>query len=1629
MSAPASRPVHPCILSLTKGSRGAEFATWAHITSHDVPNLVTASASTLHVYSFTPDGTLRFEHFFGNLAGEIIFLTTLSGTGKDALLVGFAGPPRLTVLTIQEDRLRAESLVDLTTLLTQYSHGASVEEDMMVSVQNQKPMTVACNMGGGIAVAVMEIHSQAESWYVTDPYVLPLATLSRSSLSYMIDTPASTATTGFGDILGVTFLSGFLEATLVLLHSDPAGKIWSGRLGREKGQGSATPLYLTALSVSVVHNRAAVLWCRPVPNDALYVEFVGNALVVVGANTLVFLDCIGNVNQVMAVNGWARSTCPASLMSAIAPNPVLKLSLQLDGSCLTALSSTTAILSLRAGQLYILQYAVDAWTMLPLGQSLGSVGEVALLTSLPMEGAAKELLSKVQSSADSDFSLGLLFAGSRLGDSLLLGYALETKSLSMKSIKQELHASLSIKSEVNNDSKLENDEADSEYERILRLEEEALYAPVPMGDSEPHLIQPSDNEDDENDVSANPRKKPRLISITLVRALTPLDMIVNLGPLGPSCIGPLSKAPDFLLESLDTTTQSPDSIFGATAHIFPCGFGSSGGLAVATVFGRDDRMILSEHDCVDVVSMFSAPTAGYLLLGISPRGGGGTTVLKVSSHESNEDLFEFREVDTDELIDGGIVFNSAVLGTGEFTDGHFAVCVKQSDEAILRLLIFDKSFRLRTESFIDVKFEGSISSLTPFVQQSEGDEQTLTFGCLWTSGEATVVVCSKDGITSILDVGETTIDSSSPVPMEVDDDDPEETRRKEFYASKTIVGLDVFVAPSSTFPSFELNGNGMERIEEKRSSLQDFENQWSIIDEEDELLYSAKSRTAESLRNARDVSCDESVSTEEKLFVAVCRQSSALEVYAADGGKLRLCWQSFGCGPGTDCLKFELPGEHRLPSTTMVCVKELRFFLIGASYIDKNPLSRTLCFAVETSAGDVIVYQKSRNDLSGHPISFHKVDLGVAGRRSKEQNRHNAKLSRKKVLSRQEESEIPTFSTNALHRVTKLSGQDGCFIAGYRPMWIIAERGAPSYVLHRTRHAAPAGGTDKPLRAYCAGFFSESSQDSGFVTLHERVGKVGSQRITLFRGLSSGFENPSIISGSGTFIEKVPMGVTIRHIEFIDDPSISSGSHPLYAVLVSKEFEADQSEWNTDTLAAEERRALEEEKEQAMIQKQVEADLGGFDIHSEWVEEIDRENCFDVDLGLGGAPPVRNSAYSLWLVDAAKGWTVVDSFELAEYEHGMALKVMSLSDMKVEPGSASAELEEETDFESTMFIAVGTGIVNHNGEDVSSKGRALLFTVTKKLDEVAELKLRYEKEVFHGPVTTLECLSIDGKNRLVVGAGADINIEQWGNDRLTQVGFFRATMEVSNIQLFKNFFLLSDAYDSLYFLVWRESDKSLTLLAKDYDPIPVYAAGLMSRGPNMTIVCHDDRQNLTFVQYAPGEAAARGGNKLVCRADCHIGHQTTCFKSHQCRSSLIIHSATPISSRAALKQQDTFFGRADDDQRLAVHYGTTDGTMASIVPISEPLFWRLTALQSVMANALDADCALNPRGWRLYRRTPRRGGCRSNYRKKSVIDGDLVMRFVDLPVAEQEDLAASIGSTVDLIFDNLLEIQCGSMIL
>jgi hypothetical protein len=65
--------------------------------------------------------------------------------------------------------------------------------------------------------------------------------------------------------------------------------------------------------------------------------------------------------------------------------------------------------------------------------------------------------------------------------------------------------------------------------------------------------------------------------------------------------------------------------------------------------------------------------------------------------------------------------------------------------------------------------------------------------------------------------------------------------------------------------------------------------------------------------------------------------------------------------------------------------------------------------------------------------------------------------------------------------------------------------------------------------------------------------------------------------------------------------------------------------------------------------------------------------------------------------------------------------------------------------------------------------------------------------------------------------------------------------------------------------------------------------------------------------------------------------QIISIDSHWCRSSLISATATPNSSMAALHQQDTLLKQNDDNNRFALHFGTIDGGLASIVPVAEPM--------------------------------------------------------------------------------------------
>ena len=1328
----------------------------------------------------------------------------------------------------------------------------------------------------------------------------------------------------------------------------------------------------------------------------------------------------------LAVNGWAGATS-GGLHTSSNPWPLPKLAIQLDGACVAMISESLGLVVLRRGAVYLLQQLHGSWSMLPVGQTLGSLGQIASLLVLPMGVAGA--LDKLLPTKVLGVSAGLVFCGSRMGDSSLLGYTLESNVTLVDALQGKGNASNQMAVKGENDLPEAPPQAIDEYEMILRCEEDALYAVDDADDENPQIqkvlpdvIPPSDEENDETSGGRRriSHKRAKLTRMSVIRSLNALDSLTGVGPLGPGCEGPLRGSNDRTAAANHAAMPGASTAsLGVTAKIMPCGHGSSGGLALVTAPGSDDRSILVEEDCLNVESVFCID--GLVLMGMLPKDdGAGINVLRI---ESNDNSLEITQVDMDAWYksdgddmdtneypnDAAFIFSkSQLLAAAGLNRRSFCAVVRllNAEGGYALVTYSDEGGHLKTISHqvLSTGFPSTLLQVSPFQTVKEG----AIFGTVWSMGCAIVYVIDSGG-----EVEEMTIEGTSSL-VATDDDDEDV-----FYESDRVTAIDIFRAPCNLFDQQQTSVESSLRMTAGQV-LDD-------LDDEDRELYQgfdAKKSADGSLPDskARDSSLTGDVASE-SVFVAVSRQNAQLQVFKVENLETPV-WEAVGCGQGVAKLSPSAPRHPRRPKMHKVYSREIRFFSAGLQGgVQDNFL------AVSTNLGDVQLYKVKGRDLV-------RLSVRLPSRPSKKQSEHRAKLRRKKILPPDAVDDsivnAKEFYHNQLSRFDGISGQNGLFAATARPMWFLTERRSLVALSHRSRHVAPGGGKSRPVSAFCTGVKSSNEASSGFLTLHERIGRVGSQRITIFKGISSFFPPLGLMPGGGYCVEKIPMGVTVHRVQFIDDADVSTNEHPLYAVLISREVEADQSNLNDDGLTAEERQRRKDERQDAKIKRQVEADLGGFDMEQEWVEEIEREDCFDVDSSLGGAPPIRTSAYSLWIVDSANNWNVVDSYELGEFEHGLIMSVMYLTELSIELGSNSA-IGEDVGVDS-LFVAVGTAIVDGDGEDVSAKGRVRLFQVTRDeaaaaLGQVAVLSVVYEKDILNGPVTTLSCLTVEGKSRLVMGTGADVNVEQWGMGKLTQVGFFRATMQILDIKLFKNFFILSDAYDSLYFLVWRESDKSLTLLAKDYEPIAVFAAGLMSRGAAMTFVCHDDRENLQFFQYAPGDPAARGGNKLVCRADVHLGGQTVSLENHFCRSSILVNSATPSSTMAALKSQDALYGRGDDDQRLGVHFGTSDGGFGTILPLNEPDYWRLAALQSVLANALESDCAVNARAWRLYRRSPRRGGCRSNDRRKGVIDGDLVIQFCDLPTADQEDLASAIGSTVELIMDNLVELRCSSMVI
>lgn len=168
-------------------------------------------------------------------------------------------------------------------------------------------------------------------------------------------------------------------------------------------------------------------------------------------------------------------------------------------------------------------------------------------------------------------------------------------------------------------------------------------------------------------------------------------------------------------------------------------------------------------------------------------------------------------------------------------------------------------------------------------------------------------------------------------------------------------------------------------------------------------------------------------------------------------------------------------------------------------------------------------------------------------------------------------------------------------------------------------------------------------------------------------------------------------------------------------------------------------------------------------------------------------------------------------------------------------------------------------------------------------------------------------------------------------------------------------------------------------------------------------------------------------------ADIHVGSEVISMLPHPIlisghavnRIEAANNSSRRLKNQPPAPQIPVQFGSRMDksfSRRLAVLVGTNKGSLGVFIPLEEKTYRRLMLLQQLMTVTVPSECCLNPRDFRSLHLVPH-GRSALVVRKRGILDGNLLYQFVSLDCALQHELAAVMGTSVDLLLENLQELD------
>lgn len=368
----------------------------------------------------------------------------------------------------------------------------------------------------------------------------------------------------------------------------------------------------------------------------------------------------------------------------------------------------------------------------------------------------------------------------------------------------------------------------------------------------------------------------------------------------------------------------------------------------------------------------------------------------------------------------------------------------------------------------------------------------------------------------------------------------------------------------------------------------------------------------------------------------------------------------------------------------------------------------------------------------------------------------------------------------------------------------------------------------------------------------------------------------------------------------------------------------------------------------------------------------------------------QQEKFSIQLISPVS-WEAIPNtrIDLEEWEHVTCMKTVALRSQETVSGLKG-------------YIAAGTCLMQ--GEEVTCRGRILILDVIEVVPEPGQpltknkFKVLYEKEQ-KGPVTALcHC-----NGYLVSAIGQKIFLWVLKDNDLTGMAFIDTQLYIHQMYSIKNFILAADLMKSISLLRYQEESKTLSLVSRDAKPLEVYGIEFMVDNNQLGFLVSDRDKNLYVYMYLPEAKESFGGMRLLRRADFNVGAHINTFWRMPCRGAL----------DTASKKSLTW------DNKHITWFATLDGGMGLLLPMQEKTYRRLLMLQNALTTMLPHHAGLNPKAFRMLH-SDRRS---LQNAVRNILDGELLNKYLYLSMMERSELAKKIGTTQDIILDDLLDID------